>query len=110
MKTPNASKDRMKPMVNVPTRRLMCDPLSFLLRHCTDPACATDKLALLWPGAFTVIGQEVQHTLQGLRLEQGGDRRFQIDVSLLEGPVRKRRGMEVSQGRCFAAHSSQQRG
>jgi len=31
MNTPNASNDRMKPIVNVPTRRLICAPLSFLL-------------------------------------------------------------------------------
>src|ERR1700746_370624 len=84
MNTPNASNDRMKPIVNVPTRRLICVSLSFLLRHRSDPASTANKLALLCAGGFTGIGQEVQHTLQGFRLEQGRDRRFQIDVSLFE--------------------------
>src|SRR4029077_5590470 len=99
MNTPNASNDRMTPIVNVPPRRFICVPLSFLLRHSTDPASTADKLALLCPGGFTVIGQEVEHTLQGLPLKQGRDRGFQIDVSLLEGPIGKRCGVKVSHGR-----------
>src|SRR5690349_20370320 len=111
MNTPKASNDRMKPMVNVPTRRFMRVPRSFLLRHRTDPACAADKHALLCPGGVTIIGQKVEHTLQGFRLEQSCLRSFQIDISLLERPIRKRRCVKVSHWRCFAAgppqHGSQ---
>src|SRR5882762_2304612 len=110
MNTPKASNDRMKPMVNVPTRRLICVPVSFLFRHCPDPTCATDKLALLWPCGFTVIGQEVEHPLQGLGREQRRDCCFQIEVSLLEGAIGKCRGVKVPHGRCFLSHPPQHRG
>jgi hypothetical protein len=67
------------------------------IRSRTDPACAADELALLRAGCQAGIGQQVQDALQGLCLEQGGNRRFQIDASLLERTIRKCRRVKMPQ-------------
>ena len=69
MNTPSASSERMHPIVNVPISRFISVPCSSNLSHRTDPARASNELALPRSGCFAAVGQQVEYALQSFPLE-----------------------------------------
>src|SRR5438552_286893 len=64
MKTPNASSDRIRPIVKAPMRR------STLRSDSRDPARAANQFALAGARRAAVVGQEVHDTHELIRLEE----------------------------------------
>src|SRR4051812_28580491 len=93
MKTPSASRERINPIVNAPMRRLISAPARLPDR--TEPACAAHKFTFSGAADLAIVGQEVQDSLQVFALEECLDGRLQIDVSLLQWPVREHRSVQM---------------
>src|SRR5262245_53136876 len=89
MKTPNASSDRISPMVNAPTTSSMSG-------NRRDPARAAHELALAGTRGAAIVVQEMHHAEQLIRLEQPRDGVGEIDVVLLYRPEDKCRGMQMT--------------
>src|SRR5215471_17629785 len=98
MKTPNASRARIRPIVSAPMSSSMSGPLAPRRRgDRSQPAGAAHELALAGAGRRAIVVQEVQHAQRRVGLEEGRDRLAQIDPSFLDRAERKRRGVQVTE-------------
>src|SRR5262245_30854665 len=79
MKTPSASSDRIRPIVNAPMSRSMSGRSLPGAGDRADPARAARELAFAGAGGAAVVVDEVQHALQPVGLEEGCHRRRKVD-------------------------------
>src|SRR5262245_3762651 len=92
MKTPNASSDRMRPIVNAPMS-------SSMLRDLRQPARAADELGFTRTRRAAIVVQQMHHAHQLIRLEQPGDGVTQLDESLLNRPEPEGRRVQMADRR-----------